>query len=299
MATLREVRGRIAGVKKTQKITKAMKMVAASKLRRAQMAVVSARPYARKILELLQHLSSSADGVLDPLLIPRDVTSVALVVVTSDRGLCGAFNANLVRAAVGHLDEKYATLLAAGKVKLFCIGRKGADFFTKRQYPVAGRYVGVYDALSFAAVKPIARGFVEQFMQGEFDKLEIVYNEFKSVAQQRIVIEEFLPIPAGAFGSEPSPVKDKRPIYYLYEPSSRRLASAMVPRHVDFQLWRILLESNAAEQGARMTAMDNATENAEELISTLQLQYNKARQAAITKELLEVVSGAEALRSGD
>ena len=298
MATLREVRGRIAGVKKTQKITKAMKMVAASKLRRAQMAVVSARPYARKILELLQHLSSSADGVLDPLLIPRDVTSVALVVVTSDRGLCGAFNANLVKAAVGHLDEKYATLLAAGKVKLFCIGRKGADFFTKRQYPVAGRYVGVYDALSFAAVKPIARGFVEQFLQGEFDKLEIVYNEFKSVAQQRIVIEEFLPIPAGAFGPEPSPGQARHPIHYLYEPSSGRLAAAMVPRHVDFQLWRILLESNAAEQGARMTAMDNATENAEELISTLQLQYNKARQAAITKELLEVVSGAEALHTG-
>jgi F-type H+-transporting ATPase subunit gamma len=297
MATLREVRRRIAAVKSTQKITKAMKMVAAAKLRRAQMNVVSARPYAHKALELLQHLSASADGVLNPLLVPRDIASVALVVVTSDRGLCGAFNANLLKTAVGHLDGTYGALLSAGNVKLFCIGRKGADFFRKRHYPVAGRYIGLYDVLSFAAVKPIAREIAERFLQGEFDKVEIIYNEFKSVAQQRIVIEEFLPIPAESIMVGRSSAKPARPVYYLYEPSSRQLANALVSRHVDFQLWRVLLESNAAEQGARMTAMDNATENAQELISSLQLQYNKARQAAITKELLEVVSGAEALHS--
>ncbi len=298
MPTLREVRRRIAGVKKTQKITKAMKMVAAARLRRAQMGVVSARPYARKILELLQHLSAGADGVLNPLLLPRDVTSVALVIVTSDRGLCGAFNANLVKTAVGHLEKTYGALLASGHVKLFCVGRKGADFFRKRHYPVAGRYVGLYDALSFTAVKPIAREIADRFLQGEFDRVEIIYNEFKSVAKQRIVIEQFLPIPGEHLKPDVANVQPAHPTHYIYEPSSRQLANAMVPRHVDFQLWRILLESNASEQGARMAAMDNATENAEELISTLQLQYNKARQAAITKELLEVVSGAEALRSG-
>jgi F-type H+-transporting ATPase subunit gamma len=296
MATLREVRSRILGVKKTQKFTKAMKMVAAAKLRRSQQSVVAARPYAKKIFELLRDLNASTDVALHPLLVSREVSSVAVVVVTSDRGLCGAFNANLIKSAVAHIENAYATQMADGKLKLFCVGRKGADFLSKRHYPVVGRFVGVYDTLSFVTVKPIARELAEGFLRGDFDRVDVVYNEFKSVTQQRILIEQFLPVPAAAIGTGSSTPVGSRQVNYIYEPSSHHIAGAMVPRHVDFQLWRILLESNAAEQGARMTAMDNATENASELIDTLQLQYNKARQASITKELLEVVAGAEALR---
>jgi F-type H+-transporting ATPase subunit gamma len=295
MATLREVRARIGGVKKTQKITKAMKMVAAAKLRRAQTNVVSARPYARKIRELLQHLSVAV-GVLDHALIrPREVKAVALVVVTADRGLCGAFNANLVKTAVGRINTEYADLYSRGKVKVFCVGKKGLDYFARRNYPIAGKYVGVYNNLVFAQAQSIAGEIVGGYVKGDFDRVDLVYNEFKSVSQQRIVTEQFLPIPAEAI-EETGSVKKPLLTNYIYEPSRQEIIGALVPRHLHFQIWRVVLESNAAEQGARMAAMENATENANELISVLQLQYNKARQASITKELLEVVSGANALK---
>jgi F-type H+-transporting ATPase subunit gamma len=296
MATLREVRARISGVKKTEKITKAMKMVAAAKLRRAQTAVVAARPYARKIQELLQHLNANAEILLNPLLVPRETNGVALVVVTADRGMCGPFNSNVIKAALGHTEFHYQQFLTSGQLKLFCVGRKGADFFTKQRYSLAGRYTSVYNNLVFAETQKIVHDIVVGYLNREFDKVEVIYNEFKSVTRQRIVVEPFLPIPPEAIGTA---VKSTRLVNYIYEPSSRHIAHAMVPRHVDFQMWRIVLESNAAEQAARMTAMDNATENANELITTLQLLYNKARQAAITKELLEVVSGSEALRSSE
>ncbi|MCZ6775526.1 MAG: ATP synthase F1 subunit gamma [Ignavibacteria bacterium] len=292
MATLREVRTRIIGVKKTQKITKAMKMVAAAKLRRAQAGVIAARPYARKMMDLLCHLVGSLDVSSNSLILPREIGSIALVVVTSDRGLCGAFNTNLLRAAVEHVEKQYAVENKRGNLKVFCVGRKGFEFFSRRQYNVAGKHIGVYNNLVFGQAQMIARQLVDGYMKEEFDKVEVIYNEFKSVAQQRIVIDQFLPV---SVSSEDAALA-KGSVNYIYEPNPIEIVNALLPKHLDFQMWRVLLESNASEQGARMAAMDNATENANEMISMLQLAYNKARQASITKELLEVVGGAEALK---
>jgi len=295
MATLRDIRRRIAGVKSTQKITKAMKMVAAAKLRRAQESILQARPYARKMAEMLRHLSGKVDVTNYPALAQRPVENVAVVVVTADRGLCGAFNTNIIRAAVNHIDTHYKELYAAGKVKLFCVGRKGADFFGKRNYEILFKQTGIFNSLNFGNARAIVKEIVDGYSAGKFDKVVLVYNEFKNAAQQRIAMELFLPIP-------PETVEkggEKKPhslVDYIYEPSCDQIVSALVPKHLNFQMWRVLLESNAAEQGARMTAMENASTNAKEMISTLELSYNKARQASITKELLEIVSGAEALK---
>ena len=294
MATLREIRGRIGGIKSTQKITKAMKMVAAAKLRRAQDAIVSARPYARKIRELMQHLSRAADsgGQGNPLLVPRTVERLVIVVVTSDRGLCGAFNANIIKAAINHIKTDYAVMHEAGNVKLVCIGKKGYDFFIKRDYEIIGKHLGLFATLDFGKARAITEELVHGYRSREFDRVDVIYNEFKSVMQQRIAVEQFIPIPAEeTAGEHPHGAAD-----YIYEPSAKHIVDALVPKHLNFQMWRVLLESNAAEQGARMTAMENATSNAGDLIRTLTLSYNKARQAAITKELLEIVSGAEALK---
>lgn len=299
MATLREIRRRISGVKSTQKITKAMKMVAAAKLRRAQDAVIAARPYARKMKELLQHLAGVVDVTTNPLFAERTVRNVAVIVVTADRGLCGAFNANIIRAAVTHIRTNYADLSKEGKVKLVCVGRKGYEFFVKNDYRIANKHIGLFAGLNVSVAQGIVGEVVQWYLRGEYDRVEIIYNEFKSIIHQRVVIDQMLPIPAEATTSKsqsasggPNP---KAKLDYIYEPSSAEIISALVPKHLNFQLWRILLESNAAEQGARMTAMDNATTNASDLIRGLQLSYNKARQASITKELLEIVSGAEAL----
>jgi len=291
MATLREIRRRIGGIKSTQKITKAMKMVAAAKLRRAQDAVIAARPYARKMKELLNHLAARVDVNVHPHFAVRPVKKAAIIVVTADRGLCGAFNSNLIRAAAAHSKQQYGELQASGAVKLICVGKKGFDFFSRRGYPIARKYIGLFAALQFGAARTIAADAMAGFLGGDYDRIDIVYNEFKSIMQQRIMIEQFLPI---APADTPASIQ-KSQIDYIYEPSSEAIISALVPKNINVQLWRILLESNAAEQGARMTAMDNATTNASDLIHDLQLSYNKARQASITKELLEIVSGAEAL----
>lgn len=298
MATLREIRRRISGVKSTQKITKAMKMVAAAKLRRAQDAVIAARPYARKMKELLQHLASKVDVSAHPFFTVRPLEKVAIIVVTADRGLCGAFNSNIIRAAVAHIHAHYSQMNRAGNVKLFCVGRKGVDFFSKNQYQIADKHVGIFAGLKFERAQEIVRTVQRGFLNGDFDRVEIVYNEFRSIIQQRVSIDQFLPISASDVQSKPEQAASRSipKIDYLYEPSSESIISTLLPKHLDFQLWRILLESNAAEQGARMTAMDNATTNASDLIRDLQLSYNKARQASITKELLEIVSGAEALK---
>lgn len=291
MATLREIRQRIGGVRKTQKITRAMKMVAAAKLRRAQANVVAARPYALKMKELLQQLRTSVSSPGNPFLTPRPVSRNAIVVVTSNRGLCGSFNANLIRAVTLHIAQTRPAAVSEGTVNLFCVGKKGLDYFTRRGYRIVGKHVAVFNDLVFGGAQAIAREIIEGYLKGEYDKVELVYNEFKSVAQQRVVVEQFLPVP-----EEEGTAGPHRTVDYIYEPDKVQIIDALVPRHLSFQIWRVLLESFAAEQGARMVAMENATENANELISTLQLQYNKARQAAITKELLEVVSGAEALK---
>lgn len=291
MGSLREIRGRIVGVKKTQKITKAMKMVAAAKLRRAQSNVVQARPYAGKMKELLQLLSANPATATNPFIAVRPVNAVALVVVTADRGLCGAFNSNLVKLAERHIQGSYAALNAQGKLKLFCVGKKGADYFTKKGYTIAGKYIGVYNNLVFSEAQNVARDVLAGYRKGEFDQVEIIYNEFKSIAQQKAVIEQFLPIPKAEME-----LSTNRTVDYIYEPSDLAIMDSLVPKHLNFVVWKALLESNAAEQGARMAAMENATSNASELISTLQLSYNKARQASITSELLEIVGGAEALQ---
>ncbi len=270
-------------------------MVAVARLRRAQGAIVSARPYARRMSGLLQHLVTKVGAGLHPLLAERDIHDVALVVVTADRGLCGAFNANLLRAAVTHIGQHYHEMNREGRLKLICIGRKGCDFFRKRHYTIFSNHTHIFSVLDISHAVDIATEITRGYLKGEFDKVEVIYNEFKSVIQQRIVVEQFLPIP-------PEEVRPTERgflplIDYIYEPSSKEIVDVLLPKHLNFQMWRVLLESNAAEQGARMTAMDNATENAKELIDMLWLSFNKARQAAITKEILEVVSGSEALRT--
>jgi F-type H+-transporting ATPase subunit gamma len=293
MATLREIRGRIAGVKKTQKITKAMKMVAAAKLRRAQTNVLQARPYATKMKELLSHLSANPEAANNPLMQVREVKAAAVLIITADRGLCGAFNSNLIKTAEKHITANYNALRDAGTLKLFCVGKKGFDHFNKRGYAIAGKYIGVYNQLVFGEAQAIMRDVLDGYTRGVYDSVEVIYNEFKTVAQSRIVIEQVLPIPRSLMQGDTSKAASTD---YLYEPSDIAIVNALMPKHLNFQLWRVLLESNAAEQGARMAAMENATSNANELISSLQLSYNKARQAAITGELLEIVGGAEALK---
>jgi F-type H+-transporting ATPase subunit gamma len=295
MATLRDIRRRISSVKNTQKITNAMKMVAAAKLRRAQENMLRARPYAKKMAEMLHHLSTKVNKEDYPELTIRPVRSVAIVVVTADRGLCGAFNANIIRTTVNHIETNYRDLRASGKLTLACVGKKGMEFFVKRGYPVKFKHPGVFHSLNFNTAKDIATEIVNGYRAGEYDKVEIIYNEFKNVAQQHVVIDQVLPIiPAGNDAA-----KNHSLIDYIYEPSSDEIISSLVPKHLNFQLWHVMLESNAAEQGAKMTAMENATTNAKELIRTLTLSYNKARQASITKELLEIVSGANALKQED
>ena len=293
MPTLREVRSRIGGVQKTQKITRAMKMVAAAKLRRAQLRIVAARPYARKMRELLADLARAPDLQGADLIAPREVKNIAVVVVTSDRGFCGAFNANIFRAVQAHCGAQPSGV----HVSLLCVGKKGVDYFGKRGYNVTGRFAGIYGNLAFSWAQSFAGDLIARYRKGEFDRVDIVYNEFKSIAQQRICVEQFLPIAEPVQPGSPARTSGQRPPDYIYEPDRMGILLTLLPRHLNFQIWRILLESTTAEEGARMAAMENATENAREMIATLQLQYNKARQAAITKELLEVVSGAEALRS--
>jgi F-type H+-transporting ATPase subunit gamma len=295
MPTLREVRSRISGVKKTEKITRAMKMVAAAKLRRAQSSLVAARPYAKGMHRLLQHLLPAIDPAGQPLLQPRPVHTLGIVVITSDRGMCGAFNTNIIKTA----QERIASAVNEDgqpiPVRLFCLGKKGVDYFTRQKNTLTGRHPGIFNKLVFGDAQKIAKELTDAFMKGEVDAVELVYNEFKSAAVQRIVAAQFLPIIPDVAEMAASGAPKRIP-NYIYEPAEQELMSALLPRYLNFTLWRVLLESSASEEGARMTAMENATENASEMIATLQLQYNKARQAAITKELLEVVSGAEALK---
>jgi F-type H+-transporting ATPase subunit gamma len=291
MATLREIRQRISGVKSTQKITKAMKMVAAAKLRRATDAIIAARPYARKMQELLSYLSGQVDVTKYPQFEAREVKSVAIVVVTADRGLCGAFNSNIIKATVNHINKNYAEMNKAGKLKLICVGKNGFDFFSKRDYEVIAKHIGVYNQMNFNSAKMIVTEIVDGFVKGEYDKVEIISNEFKNAVQQKLTIGQFLPVVQQQAADKKAQLTD-----YIFEPTSDEIVSALIPKHLNFQVWRVLLDSNAAEHGARMSAMENASTNARDLIKILQLNYNKARQAAITKELLEIVAGAEALK---
>jgi F-type H+-transporting ATPase subunit gamma len=242
---------------------------------------------------LLQHLLPSMEVGTEPLLTARPLKTLGVVVITSDRGMCGAFNANVIRAAQAHMALTVPDFRTSGAVRLFLLGKKGTDFFSKQQLPIAEKHPGFFNRLSVAESAVVVRSVIDMFLRGEVDRVDVIYNEFKSVAQQRIVIEQFLPLVPEATSVAPA----VRGVNYIYEPSQKEILSALLPRYLNFTFWKALLESNASEQGARMAAMENATENAREMIETLQLQYNKARQAAITTELAEVVSGAEALRA--
>jgi len=290
MATLRDIKNRIKGVQNTQQITKAMKMVAAAKLRRAQENIINARPYARKIAEILSHLVTEEDMVYNPYILQREVKNVAIVIVTADRGLCGAFNTNIIRETARIFDEEYGGSSVVPHI--YCVGKKGFEFFSKRDYDVVGKKTGLFSTLSYDDTLSITKELIEAYLNGTYDKIIVVYNEFKSIIQQKIVKEQFLPIPI----QKDSDDEKKNQPNYIFEPDQKGIFNYLLPKHLKAQMWRILLESNAAELGAKMTAMDNATTNAKELIRTLQIKYNKERQAAITKEILEIVSGANALK---
>ena len=290
MATLRDIKRRIKGVTSTQQITKAMKMVAASKLRRATENVLNARPYAKRISILLSHLITEEDRSSNPLLLERKVNTVGILVVAADRGLCGGFNTNIIRETTRYISEE----LNNAEYLLYCVGKKSTDFFTKRNFNVAKSYPGIFSSLNYTVAQQVVEELLSKYYDGTIDKVVVIFNEFKSVIQQKIVVEQFLPIPFESYSVNTETAHHN----YIYEPDQRSIFNYLIPKHLKGQMWRILLESNAAEFAARMTAMDNATTNAKELIRTLNLTYNKERQAAITKEILEIVSGANALREG-
>ena len=292
MATLRDIKTRITGVKNTQQITKAMKMVAAARLRRAQDNMINAKPYSRKVEEVLNNLLSIEKNIQNPLLIERKVENIAVIMVASDRGLCGGFNMNVIRATEDMLKTEYADYLNAGKLSLFCVGKKGNDHFTRRNYKIAKGFPGIFSHLKFDFASQLMTDLTSKFISGDYDKVIVVYNKFKSVAQQIVTTKQLLPFVPDQSADEES----KNSSEYIFEPDKVNIINSLLPKHLNAQMWTILLNSYAAELGARMTAMDIATENAKDLIRSLQITYNKERQASITSEILEIVSGANALK---
>lgn len=292
MATLRDIKRRIVGVKSTQKITRAMKMVATARLRRAQQRIFNARPYADKIQDMLTDLATEEDILANKFFEEREVINAALVVVTADRGLCGAFNQNIIKEAQRYIEEELAPENI--NIKIFAVGKKGRDFFKRTNHNPDSEAVGIFSSLDYSSALKISDELVNGFLTKKYDKVVVVYNEFVSIIQQKIINKQILPIPLAKDKNENS----LQHTNYIYEPDQKSILEFIIPKHIKAQIWRMLLESNAAELGARMTAMDNATTNAEELIKSLNLTYNKERQAAITKEILEIVSGANALKAG-
>jgi F-type H+-transporting ATPase subunit gamma len=288
---LKEVRNRIKSVQSTQQITKAMKMVSAAKLRRAQESITQMRPYAQKLQEMLSNIVSNLDGSMSlKLAEERAVEKVLFIVITSDRGLCGGYNANIIKLAKSTIAEKYAAQQLKGNVTVWNIGKKGFEAMTKAGFKTDATYKDIYLNLNFENVQAAAKAAMKAFENKEFDAVEIVYSEFKNAATQRFVAEPFLPIPktpkkAGAKKSD-----------FIFEPAKEELIAELMPKILNTQLYKAVLDGNASEHGARMTAMDKASENANELLKSLKISYNRARQAAITTELTEIVSGAAALQ---
>lgn len=298
MPSLKEVRNRIVSVSSTQQITKAMKMVAAAKLRRAQERSIQMRPYSQKLSEILKNiLSSNPEAATSEYLAERSPEKVLIVLVTSDRGLCGSFNANIIKAALNLAKEKYGKQLEAKNVTFMCIGKKGRDFYEKRGYRVDAEYAEIFAKLNFDTVKLAAEKVMAAFIAKEYDVVEIVYNEFKNVATQIVRTEQFLPIVLTP-NTPATTAKTPAAVDYTFEPNQTDIVASLLPKTLKIQFYKALLESNASEHGARMSAMDKATENAGELLKELKLTYNRTRQAFITKEILEIVGGAEALASG-
>ncbi|WP_295712543.1 ATP synthase F1 subunit gamma [Mucilaginibacter sp.] len=291
MANLKEVRNRIKSVSSTQQITKAMKMVSAAKLKRATNAIVQLRPYANKLKELLANLSQSLEDGSSPYLQEREPVRILVVVVSSNRGLAGAFNANVIKTANNLIAEKYSKQLAAGNVSIVAIGKKSQEFYERRKYNVIGNNNDLYLDLNFENASKITESIMEGFVHGKYDRVELVYNHFRNAAVQYLVAEQLLPVPKP---DKKDAVKTAN-VDYILEPSQEEIVEQLIPKNIKIQLYRAVLDSNASEHGARMTAMDKATENAGDLLKALKLSYNQARQAAITTELTEIVSGAAAL----
>ena len=295
MANLKEVRIRIASVKSTQQITSAMKMVAASKLRRAQNAIIQMRPFAAKLKEILQNLSASLDAGDDASVFSeqRVPKKVLLISISSNRGLCGAFNANVIKLTNKLIEENYADPYQSGDLSLITIGKKVSEYFGKRKFNVLASHDEVFDDITFENISPIAEKMMQSFVDREFDKIEIIYNQFKNAATQNLVVEQFLPVePVEQEEGETQNAKAD----YIFQPSKEEIIQDLIPKSLKVQFYKAILDSYASEHGARMTAMHQATDNAQELLKTLNLAYNKARQAAITNEILEIVGGAEALK---
>lgn len=289
MASLKEVKTRISSVISTQQITKAMKMVAAAKLRKSQDRIIQMRPFAKKMTGILQNLSSGSSEGDNWFSQVRPEEKILLVATSSDRGLCGSFNSNTIKGTLRVIQEKYAAQHAKRNVTILPIGKKAFDYFTKRGYPVIGDYANLFHGLTFESSSQVAIFLMEAFRNGTYDKIEIVYNQFKNVATQILIVEQYLPV---------LPITGKKQdIDYIFQPNHGEIMSGLIPKSLKTQLFKTLLDSNASENGARMTAMDKASENAGEILKELKLTYNRTRQAAITKEILEIVAGAEALKA--
>jgi F-type H+-transporting ATPase subunit gamma len=288
---LKEVRNRIKSVQSTQQITKAMKMVSAAKLRRAQDAITQMRPYAQKLQEMLSNIVSSSEGdVAMDLASVRPVEKVLIIVVTSDRGLCGGYNSNLIKLTKHVIHEKYPAQQAKGQVQVLPIGKKGYEHFTKNGFKVVDTYWDIFTGLSFDKVQTAAKYAMDAFAAKEIDAVEVIYSEFKNAATQRFIAEPFLPVQKVADNGS------KKKADFIFEPNQAVLIEELMPKILNTQLYKAVLDANASEHGARMTAMDKASDNANELLKSLKISYNRARQAAITTELTEIVSGAAALQ---
>ncbi len=297
MANLKEVRTRISSVNNTMQITSAMKLVAASKLKRAQDSIVQMRPYANKLYEILKNISQSQESAEDDSNLMKDKEShkVLLILISSNRGLCGSFNATVIRHATKLIEEKYSEQYEKGNLYLLTIGKKVFEYFERRKYNIVSDHSTLWDDLNFPAVNAISEKLISDFEEGKYDRIEIVYNQFKNAASQIIRVEQFLPIVKN--DDESANDATNANVDYIFEPDTQTILEQLRPKILKIQFYKAILDSNASEHGARMTAMHQATENAGEMLDALKLEYNKARQAAITKELLEIVAGAEALNA--
>ena len=292
MANLKEIRGRLASVASTMQITSAMKMVSAARLRKAHEAIIQMRPYAEQLHMILTHLSDVIqDEEDDPYGAQRDLDRLLIVVITSNRGLCGSFNSFILKRTVQLATEEYVSLFRQKKVDFYAIGKRGDDFLRKNHFNLIGSKNELFDGLSFEKVMPVAEGIMERYTLKKYDKILLVYNQFKNAAVQILTTEQFLPVVIPEKNGSDKIVSD-----YIFEPSKEYIIHELIPRSLKIQFYKALLDSHAAEHGARMTAMHKATDNATDLLRELRLHYNKARQASITKEILEIVSGAEALK---
>lgn len=294
MANLKEVRTRIASVQSTMQITSAMKMVAASKLRKAQNAILTMRPYASKLREIMQNLSSSLEDSSESAYgKDRGDNKILIIPITSNRGLCGAFNSNVVKETINLIENNYISQTKNDNLELFCIGNKGADLLKSKGYKITKVNHEIFDDLSFDNVVDIAFELMKEFENKKYDKIILVYNQFKNAASQIMKTEQFLPVVNETSDNEPIVAQE---VDYIFEPNKKDILEEMVPKSIKIQLYKAILDSFASEHGARMTAMHSATDNANDLLKDLKLTYNKARQAAITNEILEIVGGAEALK---